>query len=185
MKQSMRARRMAKQHRRQGAHAKLNLVSLMDIFTIIVFFLLMSSSDVEVLQNQKTITLPESVSVKKPAATLVIMVDAQRLMIGGEVIAEVDEQMRLSTPTIDRLAQILQSRAEVQRNQQPSLDGQSADNKGLSVTIMGDKSVPYLLLKKVMATCAASDYRNISLAVSKIESESFDDKKSLVVEGGV
>jgi len=33
------------------------------------------------------------------------------------------------------------------------------------VTIMGDKEIPYSLLKKVMATCTSADYGKISLAV--------------------
>jgi len=181
----MRARRMAKNHRRQGAQAKLNLVSLMDIFTIIVFFLLMSSSEVEVLQNQKTISLPESVSDKKPAATLVIMVDAQQLMIGREVIARVDEEMKLASSTIDSLTLALKKRGLQQLQQRPSTEGGLADSDGLAVTIMGDKSVPYRLLKKVMATCAAADYRKISLAVSTVEKQFVADQKNPMVGEGV
>ncbi len=37
---------------------------------------------------------------------------------------------------------------------------------GRSVIIMGDQNMPYRLLKRIMATCAESDYRNISLAVN-------------------
>ena len=46
----------------QGQHGALNLVSLMDIFTILVFFLLVNSSDVETLPNAKDLQLPESIS---------------------------------------------------------------------------------------------------------------------------
>ena len=37
------------------------------------------------------------------------------------------------------------------------------------VTIMGDKNIPYKLLKKIMLTCAESNYGNISLAVQQKE----------------
>lgn len=40
--------------------------------------------------------------------------------------------------------------------------------KGRAVTIMGDQSIPYVLLKRIMSTCAANDYRNISLAVNQV-----------------
>jgi len=185
VKQSMRARRMAKQHRRQGAQAKLNLVSLMDIFTIIVFFLLMSSSDIEVLQNQKTITLPESVSDQKPAATLVIMVDAQQLMIGREVIAKVDDEMSLASPTIESLTRALKNRAVAQLEQRSLSEGDLEGRGGLAVTIMGDKSVSYVLLKKIMATCAAADYRKISLAVSTVETGAPANQQNVMVREGV
>jgi len=176
---------MAKQHRRQGAQAKLNLVSLMDIFTIIVFFLLMSSSDIEVLQSQKSITLPESVSDKKPAATLVIMVDAQQLMIGREVIAKVDDEMNLTSPTIDSLTLALKNRAIMELEKRPLSEGKLESSDGLAVTIMGDKSVPYRLLKKIMATCAAADYRKISLAVSAIEARTSEGPLNVMVGGDV
>jgi biopolymer transport protein ExbD len=72
MKSSLRARRMASNHRRMQQNSKLNLVSLMDIFTILVFFLMVNSGDVEILQSDKDITLPDSVSEQKPDLTLLV-----------------------------------------------------------------------------------------------------------------
>ena len=60
MAKSARAKRMAKHHRRNKGKGTLNLVSLMDIFTILVFFLLVNSSDVQTLPNAKDLQLPES-----------------------------------------------------------------------------------------------------------------------------
>ena len=65
MVKSGRAKRMDKHHRRNKGVASLNLVSLMDIFTILVFFLLVNSSDVEVLPNAKDVQLPESIAEEK------------------------------------------------------------------------------------------------------------------------
>ena len=53
MVRSGRAKRMEKHHKRNKSTAALNLVSLMDIFTILVFFLLVNSSDVETLPSTK------------------------------------------------------------------------------------------------------------------------------------
>ena len=61
MVKSARAKRMEKHHKRHGKNVGLNLVSLMDIFTILVFFLLVNSSDVETLPNAKDLQLPESI----------------------------------------------------------------------------------------------------------------------------
>ena len=57
MVKSARAKRMEKHHKRNKGTAALNLVSLMDIFTILVFFLLVNSSDVETLPNAKDLQL--------------------------------------------------------------------------------------------------------------------------------
>ena len=70
MVKSARAKRMEKHHRRHKSGTALNLVSLMDIFTILVFFLLVSSSEVEVLPNAKDIQLPEAIAQEKAKETV-------------------------------------------------------------------------------------------------------------------
>ena len=94
MKQSKHARRMARTHRRNRGVPKLNLVSLMDIFTILVFFLLVNSSDVEVLQSNKSIKLPESVADQKPENTLLVMVSNADIVVNGRAVAVVNEVLK-------------------------------------------------------------------------------------------
>lgn len=163
MKQSLRARRMARLHRRHKSQPKLNLVSLMDIFTILVFFLLVNSSDVEVLQNNKAIKLPDSVAEKKPDNTLVVMVSADDIVISGRSIVSVSEALAGNEDQIIPLKKELEYLA----SRKPFANDFEA-KKGRDITIMGDSSIPYTLIKRVMTTCAQTDYRNISLAVSKI-----------------
>lgn len=162
MKQSLRAKRMAAHHKRQKNQSKLNLVSLMDIFTILVFFLLVNSSDVEVLQTDKSITLPTSSSAQMPDTTVIVRINASDIVVGGRAVAKVADILAAKSNDIEPLAaelKYLSSRAR------PLLPEEQA--KGRAVTIMGDKAIPYTLLKRVMATCAQNEYRNISLAVSK------------------
>ena len=163
MKQSLRARRMARLHRRHKGQPKLNLVSLMDIFTILVFFLLVNSSDVEVLQSNKAIKLPDSVAEKKPDNTLVVMVSAEEIIISGRSIVNVKSVLAEEGDEIKALKKELEYLA----TRKPYTNDSEA-KKGRDVTIMGDNSIPYTLLKRIMTTCAQTDYRNISLAVSKI-----------------
>ena len=61
MQMSQRAKRMERRNVRGKKSVTLNLVSLMDIFTILVFFLLVNSGQVETLPNARDITLPESI----------------------------------------------------------------------------------------------------------------------------
>ncbi|HEV8077356.1 MAG TPA: biopolymer transporter ExbD, partial [Marinobacter sp.] len=89
MKQSLRAKRMAKHHRRNRLVPKLNLVSLMDIFTILVFFLLVNSSDVEVLSSDKSIQLPTSLADTLPETTLVVMLNNEQILVSGHPVAQV------------------------------------------------------------------------------------------------
>ncbi len=163
MKQSLRAKRMARLHRRHNSQPKLNLVSLMDIFTILVFFLLVNSSDVEVLQNNKAIKLPESIADQKPDNMLVVMVSAENIIISGRSVVSVDQALSGEDDEIAPLKKELEYLA----SRKPFANELEA-KKGRDVTIMGDNTIPYTLIKRIMTTCAEADYRNISLAVSKI-----------------
>jgi biopolymer transport protein ExbD len=164
MKQSLRAKRMAKHHRRLNQASKLNLVSLMDIFTILVFFLLVNSGDVEVLQTDKSITLPASVSDQVPENNLIVMVSATDVVVAGRSVGSTNA---LAVSTQDNFLP-LQSELKYQAQKAGPLKPDQ-QLTGRPVTIMADQKVPYHILKKIMATCAAAEYRDISLAVTQKE----------------
>jgi biopolymer transport protein ExbD len=160
MKASLRARRMAKNHKRLSQEARLSLVSLMDIFTILVFFLMVNSGDVEVLQADKNITLPQSVSEQKPEMTLTIKISADAIVVQGRKIESVARALAQTGNGIATLAKELKYQSE----RGPGLT-EREEKMGRSIIIMGDRGMPYKLLKRVMKTCADSDYRDIALAV--------------------
>ena len=54
----------------------MNLVSLIDVFTILIFFLLSNTGGVETLASPRAVKLPESMSQQAPKETL--MVDRHR-----------------------------------------------------------------------------------------------------------
>ena len=160
MKTSRRARRMQRHHTRAKRGASINLVSLMDIFTILVFFLLVNSSDVQNVPNTKEIQLPESIAVQAPKETLFIMVNEKDLLVQGRPIASVPEILASDDNMIEALKQELEHQAS--RRQLP------AEQEALrEISILGDKRIPYRLLKKIMITCNSVNYNNISLVVSK------------------
>ena len=157
---SRRAQRMERHHKRGKAMAGINLVSMMDIFTILVFFLLVNSSDGEVLPALKSVKLPESTAEAKPHETVVISVS--------------DTEVRVQGKVVDSVARLLGNSAEISAGLQAALNAQShhaaADASAISMdgreaTIMGDKTIPYTVLKKIMATCSRAGYGRISLAV--------------------
>ncbi len=158
MKLSRRAKRMEQHHsRNKSKSAVLNMVSLMDIFTILVFFLLVNATSSEILPSQKNILLPDSTSEKLPQQNLVISVDKHYIRLQGKPIISVEDALKTSQ-TISPLYTALKTTRGSVKN--------IADNKG--VTIMGDKQIPYQLLKKIMLTCAGAEYTNISFAVNQI-----------------
>jgi len=161
MKLSHRAKRMDRRHKRSFV-ASVNLVSLMDIFTILVFFLLVNSSNTTQLPNQKTIKLPESSAEMLPKETLVVMVNNDTILVNGHLVDNVSTVMSMPSDTIPTLQKELRYQASkapaaLDENGQPQRD----------VTIMGDRAIPYKLLRKIMLTCSNNEYTNISLAVLK------------------
>ena len=170
MVKSARAKRMEKHHGRNRRTVGLNLVSLMDIFTILVFFLLVNSSDVETLPNTKDLQLPESIAEEKAKETVVILIGETDILVQGRPIAKVADVLEMKGNDIPALREALKSQNDRVLRREAQEDIASRE-----VTIMGDKEIPYRLLKKVMATCTESDYGRISLAVLQKSSEKLDD----------
>ena len=161
-----RAARMERHHKRHKRSTALNLVSLMDIFTILVFFLLVNSSEVQTLPNAKDLVLPESVAEERARETVVVLVSDQDLLVQGQVVGSVPEIMARDEIIIPELKAALQSQTDRVLRQDAKEDILNRE-----VTIMGDKEIPYSLLKKVMATCTDADYGQLSLAVLQKTSE--------------
>jgi len=170
MVKSGRAKRMEKHHKRHRGTGALNLVSLMDIFTILVFFLLVNSSDVETLPNAKDLQLPESIAEDKAKETVVILIGETDIIVQGTPVAKVADVMATKGNDIPALR-----RALLSQNDRVLRRAAQTDVAGREVTIMGDKDIPYRLLKKVMATCTKSDYGRISLAVLQKSSDKLDN----------
>lgn len=160
MKMSRRAKRMERHHKRNRPLAGMNLVSLMDIFTILVFFLLVNSSEVQVLPSTRSVKLPESIAEKKPKEAVVVLVNDRHILVQGRKVATVEQVNRSAGLVIGPLKDELKlhaRRARVNRAPGRPFNGE--------VTILGDKNIPFDLLKKIMVTCSQADYGRISLAV--------------------
>ncbi|VAW68096.1 hypothetical protein MNBD_GAMMA09-2416 [hydrothermal vent metagenome] len=159
MDKSRRAKRMEKHHARRNTSG-LNLVSLMDIFTILVFFLLVSSSSVQQLPKKKDIHLPTSVATKAPKETLIISITQKNIMVQGREVALVEQVLRAASPRIEGL----QKELVFQASKTPRVKMADGKTKGKAVTIMGDENIPYELLRKILATCREVNYTNIAFA---------------------
>jgi len=163
MSTSNRARRMAQHHLRHRADAQLNLIPLIDILSTLVAFLLVYSTEVEVIQNSKGIEIPQSIAQQVPKESVVVMITKDNLFVQGELVSSIAE-VRASQDAV-----IAALRAALKR---PLLVGKEMTERDLAqreITIMADKALPYDVLKKVMATCTDADYGKISLAVLQKE----------------
>ena len=139
---------------------KMNLTALMDVFTILVFFLLVNSATTEVLETPKQITLPASVVEEKPRETVVIFVSPTEVTVQGQPVALVADILATENQNIGPIADRL---AEVSQNIIGLKTQTVAESK--EVTILADRSVPFNVVKKVMSTATSEGYGRISLAV--------------------
>jgi len=155
-----RASRMERHHKRHKRSGALNLVSLMDIFTILVFFLLVNSSEVEVLPNARDVQLPESIAEARARETVVVLVTEEEVLVQGRPVARIASIMAAEAMVIPELKAALEAQTDRVLQQEVKEDIASRE-----VTIMGDKELPYKLLKKIMATCTEADYGRLSFAV--------------------
>lgn len=157
MNSSRRIRRMSRNRR---ALPKLNLTSLMDVFTILVFFLMVNSATVETLQQPKQIKLPESVVEAKPRETVVIFVGRDEVLVQGKPVVRIADIQATEgaeiAPISARLAEL--------RDSVIGLSTQAVAESH-EVTVLADRSIPFTVVKKIMATCTAQGYTRVSLAV--------------------
>lgn len=168
MEVSRRARRMERHHKLRKQPA-LNLVSLMDIFTILVFFLLVNSSSTQQLPSSKDLTLPTSIAQKAPEETLVIAVTREEVLVQGRKVAEIDEVLADESDQIAGLKKELEfqaGRSLGNRSQNPS--------EGRAITIMGDENIPYDLIRKILKTCQQANYTKIAFAANQVAKQAIE-----------
>lgn len=154
------SRRIVRMTRNKNAVPRLSLTSLMDVFTILVFFLLFNSGTAEVLQQPKQIKLPDSVVETKPRETVVIFVGAEEVLVQGVPVARVADIQATESPEIEPISVRL---AELSDNVIGLSTQAVAESQ--EVTVLADKSVPFSVVKKIMATCTGQGYTRVSLAV--------------------
>jgi biopolymer transport protein TolR len=143
--------------------AELNLIPLIDIMSVLVAFLLIYSTEVEVVQNSKGIEIPQSTAEVKPQSSVVVMITKEHVFVQGEPVTTIAEMQSATTPLVEPLREVLE---------RPMLAGNASDAQAQSsreVTVIADKSLPFDIVKRVMATCSSSSYGKISLAVLQKE----------------
>ena len=165
----------------------MNLVALIDIFTILLFFLLSSATEMETLAIPRAVKLPESLADTTPKPTVVVLVNEREIVVDGKTVALVADVMAdgaagapgtagTAAAGSDLIAP-LQAELTLARTRMAAAKGltsnataEAAADARPAVTIMGDKDIPYRLLRKVMSTCAQAQYTEVAFAVrTKLE----------------
>lgn len=151
----------AERKNRNQTMVDMNLVSLIDVFTILIFFLLSSASGVELLPSPKAVKLPDSIAEKQPKETVIVVVSGTEIIVDGRKVANVADVINQPGDLIEPL----KAELDIQANRQVIRKENEAVSK--NVTIMGDKDIPYSLLRKIMVTCAQANFSDVSFAVRR------------------
>jgi biopolymer transport protein ExbD len=155
-----------KRHRRPGGHHGghgMPLVPMIDMLVILVVYMLLNTSDYEILPNTKNISVPQSVSEARPRESTVMMITRDTVFVNGKAVATVAAVTGGDVPALDALRTSLTAETQKRSLVQPN------DPTAREVTVMADKSLPYSVLKKVMTSATAADVGKLSLAVLEKE----------------
>jgi len=153
--------RRRKRHRGASHYA---LVPFIDMMTILVVFLLAHTAEVDILPNTKNISIPQSLSDRKPSAAVVVMVTKDSVFVDGKLVGSVADIVANPGQVFEPLKAALLAQNAL------ALGGaQRTEIAKREVTIMGDKSTPYSVLKKIMLTCSDAEYGKVSFAVVERE----------------
>jgi biopolymer transport protein ExbD len=151
---------MERANKKSSATGGLSLVSLMDVFTILVFFLLVNSSSSDVMEPPKNIKLPDSAIETKPRETVIVMITPTQILVQGEPVISTQEVIDSKNPLITEI----KDRLELQKKKVIGINTKVV-SESQEVTVLAHRTVPFHLMKKVMASCASAGYGKISLAV--------------------
>ena len=159
----MSSNRLKRRKRHRGA-SHFALIPFIDMMTILVVFLLAHTAEVDILPNTKNISIPQSLSERKPNAAIVVMVTTDSVYVDGKLVGSIAEIVANSGNVFEPLKAALVAQNEL------ALGGaQRTEIAKREVTIMGDKSTPYFVLKKIMLTCSDAEYGKVSFAVVERE----------------
>jgi biopolymer transport protein ExbD len=134
----------------------LNLIPMMDVLCVLVFFLLFNSFNGDLPEQR--IALPDSVVETRPRQTLTIVVSPETVMVQGEAVIRTSELLNDHMATVHEVTERLR---QLERNMPKTVA------EGKEITLLADKTIPFKVLKKIMSTCTASGYGRISLAVEQ------------------
>ena len=159
---SRRGKRILRRHARKPTLIPLNLVSMIDVFTVLVFFLLATTASVETLRNPKELQLPASLSIQQPTDAPVVTITKQGILVQGRQVMTLAEAVNAPEgASLDALRAELLKVTLIQVK-----DAGAGVNTRGEVNVMADRDTPYSVLKKVLYTCGNEKFARIAISVA-------------------
>jgi biopolymer transport protein ExbD len=165
MTDSRRKKRMSRSKRRGGSTGMM-LTSLMDIFTVLVLYLIVNQGSGVTLDAPKTVKIPESVVETEPRRSVVMAVSSTEVIVQGVTVITVAEVLDSKQDYIEPVRQEMLRIKNLAAEQ-----GDKGISESGEVTILADRAVPFKILKKLMSTSSSAGFDKISLAVNQKENQ--------------
>lgn len=165
MTDSRRKKRMSRS-KRNGGSTGMMLTSLMDIFTVLVLYLIVNQGGGVSLDTPKTVKIPESVVETAPRRSVVMIVSNTEVMVQGVAVATIADVLESKQDSIEPVRQEMLRIKDLAAQQ-----GDKGVSESGEVTILADRGVPFKILKKLMSTSSSAGFDKISLAVNQKENQ--------------
>lgn len=165
-----------RRHKRKQAMrantARLTLTSLIDIFTLLVCFLLVGFQGEAQIPSIKGLALPISSSYAPPESSLTMVVTATEIRINEKLV-----QSLVLTPSATSVAGAASSSEESFYSPLAFVLSQEAKkfkpsqivngSPERTVIILADQNIPYATLHQIMIVCSQQHFGRIAFAVNK------------------
>ncbi len=158
--------------------ATLQLTAMVDMFTVLVIFLLQNyASTNQILPISDQIKLPEATAVKELKPSFVVILSEKFLLFNDKKVASFYNVKSNSKWLIDPLLDEVQKAIEKSKGTDAyALSDEKTTSPYYKITLQVDKSIDFLSVKKVLYTLAQAGVQEINFAVVKVKS---DDKYNL------
>ena len=163
-------------HNKKSVFADLLVTPLVDMFVIIVLFLIANfSATGEVLMMSKDISLPEAKNVQDIQSAPVVTISKTEVLLSGSLIGRVEDFTREDYLNIP----LLEEKLRDERKKFEDLHSAANDTGAFKgdVNIQADKQVQFRIVKRVMFSCASAGYGNINFATLNVGAGTVPDQK--------
>ncbi len=165
MSDSRRKKRMSRNSRKPKSTGMM-LTSLMDIFTVLVLYLIANQGTGVTLDTPKTVRIPDSIVETAPRRSVVMAVSETEVQIQGVPIITIADVLSSQKDYIEPVRQEMLRLKNLAAEQ-----GDKGISESTEVTILADKGIPFKILKKLMSTSSSAGFDKISLAVNQKENQ--------------
>ena len=154
-----------KYRKRENSIVKLNITSMIDMFTLMVVFLLQNfSAQGQFVTPAQGLRLPKSSVEKLAKEALSVKISQKNIMVEDAVVIGPDAYQALLGQKDFMIGPLYKSLSKYADEAKKSAEMFKSEFSG-KISIQGDVEIPYNVLTRVMYTCGQSGYPNMNLVV--------------------